>query len=97
MIYNDKLMEFLERVMDILKAKGETIPDSVKELHNYCKTKVAASDFNIKEFEQLFGKCRSELQEMVGGGYIYIKGDDEKTKFFERMTNFAAIIINAKK
>lgn len=97
MLFNDKLMDLLNGIIKNLESRKEPIPSVLTQLLDYCNTRVKSNAYNPKEFQRHFDECRKKLIDMASGGYLYFKHPDESKKFFDRITNFAVIIINSKR
>ncbi|MBI2657199.1 hypothetical protein HYX08_00725 [Candidatus Woesearchaeota archaeon] len=97
MLFNNKLIEILREVINSLTTRREPVPSILIDMYDYCNKQVKANDYKVKKFQKLFEQCRAKLMEMAKGGYLYFRLPDDEKKFFERITNYAVVIINSKK
>lgn len=85
MLAIDELLEFLKKVNDDLRARGEKVPRSLLKLYVYCDRYYKQNKFEIKKFKDLFGDCKRDLLVLARGGYIYFKTSEGKDDFFNKM------------
>ncbi|MBI2091634.1 MAG: hypothetical protein HYT75_01385 [Deltaproteobacteria bacterium] len=57
------------------------------EFYVYCKKYGSTNKFKIKDFNQLFERCKASLNKLADGGYLGFNNPSEREAFFVKLNN----------
>lgn len=93
-MHTSQLLKILGETADGLKNREAKIPKELLELYVYCKKYSTPDKFKIKDFNQLFERCKASLNRLADGGYLGFNDLREREAFFVKLDDLRKKIEN---